>query len=445
MNLEGHPSVRRYLAGKAAAPSPPQILSAAFIRRAVLEAGADDVGIASIDSAALAAYRSRILTLFPEAKACVSVVCRMNHLNVRSPYRQQYELEYHHMYAEVDQVARRGVVALMAAGAGAMDVCSSYPMNMERWPDEGMWYVAHKPVAAAAGMGHMGLNRLIIHPRFGAFIALATILIDREVDAYDRPADFDPCVKCMLCVTSCPVGALNADGHFNSIACVTHSYRLKYGGFTDFIETVAASRDARQFHSRFSDQETVLAWQALALGTSYQCTNCMAVCPGGDELIGPYVEDAKAYRETVAARLQQRAETVYVVKGSDADAHVRKRFPHKPVRYVHNGVRASTVAAFVDNLGIMFQRQASKGLNATYHFRFTGRECLDCTITIGGQKMTVERGLARKADVRVVADSQTWLEIINGRRGGFWPLVSGKLRVSGKLSLFRAFARCFPS
>jgi epoxyqueuosine reductase QueG len=37
-------------------------------------------------------------------------------------------------------------------------------------------------------MGHMGVNRNVIHPRFGNYILLNTVLIDAEVDRYDTPS-----------------------------------------------------------------------------------------------------------------------------------------------------------------------------------------------------------------------------------------------------------------
>ena len=447
MKPSEHPTVQRYLRNIAAAPATelPIILEANWIKSIVREAGADDAGIASIDSPELAGYRERIRTLFPSAETCVSVVCRMNPDNVRSPYRQQYELEYHHMYDAVDDVARRAVAKLRSEGVRAIDVCSSYPMNMERWPDEGMWYVAHKPVAIAAGMGRMGIHHLVVHPRFGPSIALASILIDREARPYDIPIDFDPCVDCMLCVTSCPVGALSADRHFNVTACVTHSYRDKYGGFGDWVENVVKSRDVYAYRRTVSNQETVLMWQSMAVGTSFKCTNCMAVCPAGEELVGPYAQNEKAYIEKIVKPLQDRKETVYVIKGSDADAYVRKRFPHKPVKYVHNGLRATSVAAFLDNLHLLFQRRAAKGLNAIYHFTFTGEEEIDGTVAIRDSSLRSQRGHVGNADVRITADSQTWLRFINADRRAWLAFLNGKIRVRGPWRLLQAFARCFPS
>jgi hypothetical protein len=58
--------------------------------------------------------------------------------------------------------------------------------------DVGIWVVSHKPVAVAAGLGRMGIHRNVIHPRFGNFILLGTILIDAEVSRYDHPIDYNP-------------------------------------------------------------------------------------------------------------------------------------------------------------------------------------------------------------------------------------------------------------
>ena len=50
-----------------------------------------------------------------------------------------------------------------------------FPMEMDRFPEK-IWTVSHKPVAVAAGLGHMGIHRNVIHPRFGNFILLGTVL-----------------------------------------------------------------------------------------------------------------------------------------------------------------------------------------------------------------------------------------------------------------------------
>jgi epoxyqueuosine reductase QueG len=447
VNLHDHPTVKRYFEQKAGskAINPVERIDSAWARQVVLDAGADDAGLASIDSPELAKYRSKFLTIFPEARTCISVICRMNPENVRSPYRQQYELEYHHMFAEADRVARRAAARFAQQGIRAVDCGSSYPMNMENFPNMTMWYIHHKPIAVAAGKGRMGLHHLVVHERFGSMIALSSILLDREATEYGRPLDYDPCCKCMLCVAVCPVGAINADGHLNAMACYVHSYRDKYGGFVDWVENIIRSRSVSGYRRKHSDAETVLMWQSLSVGTSYKCSNCMAVCPGGDEHIGPYAEDQKRYREDVAKKLQDRKETVYVVRGSDAEAHVLRRFPHKPVKYVHGCARPTSAATFFENLPIVFEREQSKGLNAVYHVTFTGAEQCRGTIAIRDKKIEVSDGLNGTADMRITADTETWLRILRGEKNFLLALLTRKVRVQGPQKLLKAFVRCFPA
>ena len=447
MNLSEHPTVKRYQQRKhdLASPAADQPLDVEWVRQVVLDAGADDAGVASIDSPVLAEYREKFLTIWPEARTCISVVCRMNPDNIQSPYRQQWEMEYHHMFNNVDHVARRAAVAFMNHGLRAMDCGSSYPMNMENFPNMSMWFIHHKPIAVAAGRGVMGVHHLVVHEKYGAKVALASILLNREVTKYDQPLDYDPCCKCMLCVTVCPTGAINADGHINAMACYTHSYRDKYGGFVDWVENIIQSRNTTEYRRKHSDAETVLMWQSLSVGTSYKCTNCMAVCPGGDDHIGPYADDQKVYREQVAKRMQDRKETVYIVKGSDAESHVQKRFPNKRIQYVHHCTRPTSAENFLKNLPLAFQREQSKGLNATYHVTFTGAEQVDGTIVIKDKTITVLEGHQGTSDLKLTADTTTWLEVLRGERNIMLAMLLGKIKVRGPQQLLKQFAACFPA
>jgi epoxyqueuosine reductase QueG len=57
-------------------------------------------------------------------------------------------------------------------------------MDMNRWPNKKIWDVSHKLVAVQAGLGHTGINRNVIHPKYGNYIVLDSILIDAELDSY---------------------------------------------------------------------------------------------------------------------------------------------------------------------------------------------------------------------------------------------------------------------
>jgi epoxyqueuosine reductase QueG len=238
MKLDEHPTVQRFyqLHGREseAAESPNQ-LDGNWLRQLCLDYGADDAGLVEIERPALDEQRDDILRYWPPTRTLLSFVCRMNREPIRSPARSVANLEFHHTGDHVNEVARKVVKALEANGVRAVNPAMGFPMEMDRFPGGKIWVVSHKPVAVAAGLGHMGIHRNVIHPRFGNFILLGTVLIGAEATAYDQPLSYNPCLECKLCVAACPVGAIGSDGHFNFSACYTHNYREFLGGFSDWV------------------------------------------------------------------------------------------------------------------------------------------------------------------------------------------------------------------
>jgi ferredoxin len=443
--IKEHPTVAAHRR-KLVPEKPSEPLDAAWLRQLCLDAGADDVGFVTVDHPALAEERPHIQRAFPHARSLISIVLRMNRDNVRSPARSVANTEFHHTGDEVNDVARRITAALEHAGIRAMNPAMGFPMEADRWGYERIWVVAHKPVAVAAGLGHMGIHRNVIHPRFGNFILLGTILVGAEISAYAQALDYNPCLECKLCVAACPVGAIGADGAFNFSACYTHNYREFMGGFSDWVENVADSRSGLDYRRRVKDLETVSMWQSLAFGANYKAAYCMAVCPAGEDVIGPYLASKKNFADDVLRPLQAKVEPVYVVLGSDAEAHVQKRFPHKTVRPVPSTItRPRNIASLLFGMPLAFQRRGSEKLDATYHFVFTGKEATEATVTIREGELTVETGLLGKPSIKVIADSETWLGFIAGERNLVWALLTRRIRLQGNPKWLLAFKRCFPS
>jgi NAD-dependent dihydropyrimidine dehydrogenase PreA subunit len=440
-----HPTIKKLReSGRLADGESPARLSAAELRKLCLEAGADDAGFVEIDRPELSSEREHILRAFPRAKSLIALVCRMNRDNIRSPERGIANLEFHHTGDEVNDAARRVTARLEKEGIGAVNAAMGFPMEMDRFPGR-IWTVSHKLVSEAAGLGRMGIHRNVIHPEFGNFILLGTIFIDAEIDEYSRPVDYNPCLSCMLCVAACPTGAIGADGEFNFSACYTHNYREFMGGFTDWVETVADSGGRGAYRGKVSDQETVSMWQSLSYGANYKAAYCVSVCPAGEDVIAPYLHNRKQHLDEVVRPLQHKPETVYVLPGSDAEEHVKRRFKSKHSKRVGSGLHPPTIQGFFEGLPLLFQPGQAKGLDAVYHFRFTGEEKAEGTVTIRDGKLTIESGLVGRPNLVVTTDSRTWLRFLAKEANLAWALLRMKIRLKGSPMLLVRFGRCFPA
>jgi ferredoxin len=408
------------------------------------ECGSDDCGLVSIDDPALAIERPHIARAFPATRTLLALVLRMNREPVRSPARSVANLEFHRVGHEVDDVARRIVRRLENRGVRALNPAMAFPMEMEGFPERG-WIVSHKLVAEAAGLGRMGIHRSLIHPKFGSFVLLGTVLIAEEVDAHAAPLAFNPCLECKLCVAACPVGAMKPDGAFDFSACLTHNYQQFMGGFVNFVEDVAASRSVADFRAKQSYAETVTRWQSLSYGPNYNAAYCLAACPAGTDVIGPYLADKAAHLKAIVDPLTKNTETIYVSRNTDAADHVAKRFPHKRIRWVPPSARATSVRGFLAGMPLSFQRGKSAGLAATYHFTFTGPQAAQATVVIRDRRLEVLDGHQGEADLKVTADGATWLRFLTKEVSIFRALATRRVRVKGPLRLLAAFGKCFPA
>ena len=438
--LADHPTV---LAVRGRAPKPGAVLSADWLRDLAIECGADDAGVVSLDRPELDDQREKIRTAFPAAKSLLSIVCRMNREPVRSTARSIANLEFHHTTDRTNDVAREIVRRLDELGIRALNPPSGFPMEMSAFPGK-VWVVSHKPVAVAAGLGQMGIHRNVIHPRFGNFILLGTVLLGAGVEGESRPIDFNPCLSCKLCVAACPVGAIKPDGRFDPSACLTHNYREFMNGFTDWTEQVVASDGVVDYRRRVSDAESASMWQSLSFGANYKAAYCLAVCPAGEDVIAPFLASRGDFVAETLKPLQRKEETIYVVAESDAEEHVAKAFPHKKAKRVP-GVRPSSIAGFLEGMPIIFQAGKSKGIDAVYHFAFSGAEVAEATVTIRNQTLTVERGRIGTPDCTIAADTSTWLGFLRKERNIVWAILTRKVRVTGGLGHLKAFGRCFPA
>jgi epoxyqueuosine reductase QueG len=67
---------------------------------------------------------------------------------------------------------------------------------------------SHKHSAVICGLGIFGINNLLLAPKYGPRVRLASVITKAELK-YNSPLQDDGCAGCLECVSRCPSGALS--------------------------------------------------------------------------------------------------------------------------------------------------------------------------------------------------------------------------------------------
>ncbi len=112
--------------------------------------------------------------------------------------------------------------------------------------------LAERTLAARAGLGFIGKNRMLINPQLGPQIFLAEIVTSLKLPP-DEPIKA-VCSNCNKCLTACPTGALTPDGRLDANKCISY-LTIEYKA--EFPPDLAPKIGARLFG----------------------CDECVLVCP----------------------------------------------------------------------------------------------------------------------------------------------------------------------
>ncbi|MGK5082703.1 tRNA epoxyqueuosine(34) reductase QueG [Bdellovibrionota bacterium FG-1] len=115
--------------------------------------------------------------------------------------------------------------------------------------------VLERSWAALAGLGWIGKNTLLIHPKLGSYFFIGVVLINQKTGRGPTPLP-DYCGSCTRCIQGCPTGALRDPHWLNSERCISY-WTLEMRGELGLSE---------------QDQKAIGPWVA-------GCDLCQEACP----------------------------------------------------------------------------------------------------------------------------------------------------------------------
>jgi epoxyqueuosine reductase len=144
----------------------------------------------------------------------------------------------------------RGGVASYAWGQDYHDVLPERMKELVQFieeqvggPVKNRWYTDTGPIlerdlAQRAGLGWIGKNTCLIHPKHGSYFLLSEILLDLALEP-DPPFVTDHCGTCTRCIDACPTDCILPDRTIDATRCISYlTIELKDGIPTELREKI---------------------------------------------------------------------------------------------------------------------------------------------------------------------------------------------------------------
>jgi epoxyqueuosine reductase len=150
--------------------------------------------------------------LLPGVRSVVAVALAHGPNEVGAPPSGAGEVARYARGRDYHAVMKRRLRALVAA------IAERDP-GARCFPSSDVAPVMEKAWAERAGIGWIGKNGCLVTERWGSWVVLGTVLVDRALEP--DPAHPDRCGSCAACLPACPTGAIPQPGVVDARRCIS--------------------------------------------------------------------------------------------------------------------------------------------------------------------------------------------------------------------------------
>lgn len=104
----------------------------------------------------------------------------------------------------------------------------------------------------------------------------------------------------------------------------------------------------------------------------------------------------------------------------------------------------TTPQGVFDGMRQSFQAEKAKGVHARYQWELIGPNGGQWWIDVDDGKYKMGKGKISNPSVTFVAKDKDWVAVSNGKLGGTWAYMTGRLKIRGDQGLARKLGEIFP-